>query len=177
MTILAYIFGIAGIVANFAIYQQKDRKHLLMVKLLSDTLWTAHYCSLFAWSGAAVCAIGMLRETVFINQNKKWASSKIWLLIFLVLAIISAVLTWQSPLSILPAFASILAVFSYWRGEPKLTRILGLFISAAFLTYDVYCGSYMGIVNEIFTLTSVTIGFVRDIRTKNAHKSNNDPPA
>lgn len=158
----AMIFGALGVAANVIIYQQKNGKKLLFYKLVSDVFWTAHYVCLGAFSGAAIAAIGIIRETVFINQDKKWAQSKAWLLLFLALSVLSAAFTWKSVFSILPAVASVLAVFSFWRSKPSLTRTLAFPISASMLTYDIFCGSYLGIANEIFTLVSAFIGVLRN---------------
>ena len=161
MIIASWIFGILGIVCNFLIYQQPTRRRLLSVKLSADTVWTLHYLSLFAFSGAGVCAIGILRETVFLNEKRKWAQGKRWLLLFLLLSILSAILTWKNNFSILPTLASALSVFSFWKGDPHLTRLLSFPISACFLTYNISCGSYLGILNEIIVLSATVIALVR----------------
>ena len=158
----AMIFGALGVAANVIIYQQRSGKRLLLFKLVSDILWMVHYLFLGAFSGAAIASIGIIRETVFLNQGRKWAQSKFWLILFLVLSVISTIWTWKSGFSILPGLASALAVFSFWRSNPSLTRILAFPISASMLTYDIFCGSYFGIANEIFTLVSAFVGVLRN---------------
>lgn len=160
------IFGALGVAANVIIYQQESGKKLLFCKLISDILWMAHYMCLSAFSGAAIAAIGIIREGVFLNQSKKWAQSKGWLLLFLALSIISAAFTWKSVFSILPAFGSVLSVFSFWKNKPALTRSLAFPISASMLTYDIFCGSYLGIANEIFTLGSAVVGVLRNKKSR-----------
>lgn len=159
--IAAWIFGIGGLLANFLIYQQTSRKRLLQVKRVADCLWTVHYGMLAAWSGAAICAIGILRESVFLNENKKWAKGKRWLIVFLILSALSAMMTWKNIFSILPSLASLLSIFSFWRGNPTVTRIMAFPISACFMTYNVICGSYVGILNEVIVLSSAVIGIIR----------------
>lgn len=158
---MAWIFGALGVLANFLIYQMQSRKAMLRTKLAADCVWSAHYALLGAWSGAAVCAIGIIRETVFLNQEKKWAKGKFWLLLFLLLGILAAILTWKNPFSILPTLASALSIFSFWKGDPKLTKLLSFPISACFMTYNITCLSYMGMVNELFVLTSTVIAVIR----------------
>lgn len=161
MTLFIWLLGGCGILANFLIYQQKDRETLLLTKLIADCLWTAHYALLGAWSGCAVCGIGIIRESIFLNAHKKWASGKKWLLLFLILSIFSAIVTWKNPFSLLPAIASALSVFSFWKGEPKLTKYLSFPISACFMTYNIACLSYTGIINETFVLISTVIGVIQ----------------
>lgn len=161
MKVFAWIFGISGIIANLIIYQQKNRNKLLKAKLAADILWTLHYAFLSAWSGSAVCALGILRETIFINNQRRWAKSRAWLNFFLMCTILSAVFTWKNIFSILPACASLISVISFWIGKPALTRLLQFPISATFLTYDIISLSYSGIFNELLTLILLIIMLVR----------------
>lgn len=66
--VVCWAFGIGGVLANFIIYQQKNRRALLTAKLMADILWTAHYSLLGAWSGAAVCGIGILAGNSVFKQ-------------------------------------------------------------------------------------------------------------
>ena len=161
MKVFAWIFGVSGIIANLVIYQQKNRKNLLMVKLGADVLWTLHYAFLSAWSGAAVCGIGIIRELIFLNNQSRWAKSKLWLVLFLICAIISAIFTWKNVFSVLPACASLLSVVSFWIGKPKLTRIFQLPISVTFLIYDIMNYSHTGMISEIMTIISIIIVLYR----------------
>lgn len=170
---IAITLGIGGIFCNFAIYQQKTRKNLLLTKLIANCFWTLHYAFLSAWSGAAICCIGVLRESIFLNNHRKWAKSKLWLLLFVLLSIISAIFTWKNPYSILPSVASVLSVYSFWRGNPSLTKILSFPISISFLTYNIAFGSFIGIINEIFVLTSTVIALIKICR-KSRLKRDND---
>lgn len=164
---LSNLFGALGIGANAIIYQQKSGKKLLLFKLISDILWASHYFLLNANTAAAAGIIGIFRETVFYNQDKKWAKSKLWLVFFQICSIVSAFLTWKSIFSILPAVASVISVFSFWKNNPKLSRILAFPMSAAMLTYDITCLSYMGIVNEVLSLLSAAAGIIRFSKIKN----------
>ena len=163
---LSNIFGILGIGSTVLIYQQKTRKGLILSKLISDVIWFLYYCSLSAYSGAAIAVIGMMRELVFINREKKWANHPIWLAFFLTLSFGSAFLTWKNVYSILPCIASAISIISFWIGNPKLSRILSYPISACMLTYNITCMAIIGIINEIFTVTSSIVGFFRLDRKK-----------
>ena len=159
-SILASVVGALGIGANVWIYQQKTGQRLLVFKLISDVLWALHYLLLGGYSGAAIASIGIIRESIFLHQKYKWAQSRLWLLLFVALALGAAVLTWQSPMSILPTVASLLSVFGFWRNKPILSKILAFPISLCMLTYDIYVWSYMGIANEAFTLISATVAVI-----------------
>lgn len=158
MIILSNIFGALGLCATVVIYQQKNRRSLLISKLASDVIWFLHYFFLGAYSGAAVAAIGACRELVFMNRDKRFTKSKLWLPVFIIAAIACTVFTWKNVFSALTGLASCLAVISFFIGKPRLSRIIALPISGCMMIYDVASGSMLGIVNEVFAITSSLVG-------------------
>lgn len=158
MKIISDIFGVLGVLITVVLYQQKTRKSLLIFKLTNDLVWLVHYAFIGAYSGAAVCVIAAVRELVFVKSDPKNKKAKIWLPIFIIVAIISTVLTWNNAFSTLTCLASCLAVTSFFIGNPSLTRILVFPISACMLTYDIACSSFAGIINECFAISSSLIG-------------------
>ena len=159
--VLSTIFGVLGIGACIIIYQQNQKEKLLIWKLISDVLWALHYFFLAAYSGTAVAIIAIFREIAFYDQAKRKAQSQWLLVLFICISAVSAVITWKSYFSILPATASIISIISFWKGKPGVTRYLAFVVSGCMLTYDVYCHSYIGIGNEIFTICSAIIGILR----------------
>ncbi len=161
MIVVAWILGAVGVVANAMIYRQKSRKMLLTAKLIADLIWCSHYLCLNALSGALVCGIGVVRESIFLNKEKRWARNKLWLVLFVILNIATGFFTRKNILNILPCIGGVTSVISFWIGDPKKTKILAYPISLMFLTYNVVVLSYFGILNEILLLVSVTAEFIR----------------
>jgi hypothetical protein len=157
---LALLTGLLGIVANCIIYQQKKGKNLLLCKLISDVLWFFHYLFLNAYSGSAIALIGVLREFVFYKENQKERKSILFLLFFILVTVFSAILTWKSVISVFPALASVISIISFWKANPTLSRILAFPISVLMLTYDLSCTSYVGIANEILTITATIFAII-----------------
>ena len=172
MNLLPWIFGILGMLANFLVYQQKERKNLLLAKMTADFLWAIHYASLFAWSGTVLCGIAFSRSVVFLNEGKKWATRKIWLVVFLILGIGLNLATWKNAFCIFPCVAGILAVVSFWQSKPIVSKILAYPISLCMIIYDFSCHSVMGLVSESIVLTSCTISLV----SKKVKKSEKNKP-
>ena len=160
----ALIIGFFGIAANVMIYQQTDGKKLLLFKLISDVLWSVQFVVLGAFTGAAVSLIAIVRELIFMNKDKKWAQSKWWLVLFLALAVASAIFTWKNTFSLLPMCASMISVVGFWLAKPKVSRILSFPVSLCMMTYDFFSGSLMGIVNELLTMTSSAIRLIKSDR-------------
>lgn len=172
MKILADILGIIGIVVAVLVYQQKQRHSMLLYKMILDLVWALHYCCIGAFSGAAVALIAALREIVFIKRDPRKKGGIIWLPIFVVVAIVSTVLTWKNAFSIFTLLASCIAVVSFFIGNPKLSRILAFPVSISMLTYDLACGSIAGVINESFSMISSAIGIWRhDIKAQKAEEN------
>ena len=170
MKLSALIVGIIAIAVNVTIYWQTERKKLLLTKLIADSLWGVQYALLGGYTGAAIALIGVLRSIVFLNEDKKWASGKKWLIIFLLLSIASAFFTYKGTESLLPVLASLLAVLSFWQKKPSLTRFLSFPIATAMLIYDIFIGSAMGLINETMVLVS---SFMAVIKLKDRNKGVN----
>lgn len=181
--IIAQSVGMLGIVANFIIYQQKERKRMLRWKRFADLVWVFVYLALVwagnptAIAGSATCVVGIFRETVFLHHDKKWAQSKWWLVLFIALMIGSsfvslklthAVISPKTLYYFLPGLASTMAVVSFWIGKPRVTRLLVFPISGAMITYDIIIFSVAGFANELFTFVSAIVGIIRHDMKKSA---------
>ena len=84
--ILSWFFGIGAMFSLFLVYQQKQRKKLLVCKLCADLCWVAHYLCLGACGGVIPNFIGIFRELIFISREKRrWANHIFWPIFFICL--------------------------------------------------------------------------------------------
>lgn len=163
MEMTAQIFGILGIGMSFFIYIVRKRSSILLCKFTSDVIWAIHYILIGAYTGAALNILAMVRETVFYNKEKKWASSKFWLYLFCTLTMLSGFLTWQGPTSLLPAVGSVCAVISFWCTKPINIRLLAAPAQGLWTIYNIVHRSVTGGISSGLSLLSVLIGLARDI--------------
>ena len=162
---LALVFGILGVIVNMLIYLQKSGMKLLIFKLLSDLFWSLHYLCIAAYSASLIAAVNIFRELIFMYQYKKGIKNNGFLIIFLLIGIVTAALTWNGLGSILPTLVAALSTFGFWRSDPKLSRRLAFPSSGCMITYDIISGSVIGIVNEALALTASVIGIIREKKT------------
>ena len=153
--ITAQIIGILGMLSLFVMYQQSGRKKYLCFKLLSDVLWAIHYFLLSAIGGAIPNLVGMVRELVFINDNKKWANKKVWAPIFIVINASLAIMLADSLIQFIPICASALVTVSLTMKNTAHIRLMTIPVCTAFLIYDLIVGSYSGALNESLSLISM----------------------
>lgn len=168
-TIIAQMFGIGAMLALFSVYQQNDRKKLLISKLTADFCWAVHYLCLGAYGGMIPNLSGIFREMVFVNrESKKWANHIVWLIIFILINWLLGIRTFQSAINILPIAASTFVTIAFWSKNPKITKIISIPVSAVFLIYDLFVGSYIGVINESIGILSFILYIIKSIlRRKN----------
>lgn len=167
--LLPQLFGLLGMICMFALYQQTKREKLLLGKLCADVCWVLHFVSLGAYEGAIPNFVGIFRELVFVNsEKKKWARSVAFPILFILINWGLSAFRWQSGgapweivIRILPIFASTFVTISLWLKNPRLTKLISVPVSTCFIIYDVYVGSWIGIINESIAIASILISFVR----------------
>ncbi len=165
--IIAQLFGVGAMAALFSVYQQSERKKLIISKLAADLCWTVHYLCLGAYGGMIPNAVGIFRELVFVSrENKKWANNIIFPFVFIIINWFLGVSTLKSAINILPIAASTFVTIALWCKNPKLTKMISMPVSVAFLIYDLFVGSYVGIINESIGILSFMIYFIKSIKEK-----------
>ncbi len=160
---IAQAFGIGAMICLFSVYQQTERKKLIIAKLCADGFWSIHYLLLGGYAGVIPNFIGIFRETIFIQrEDKKWANKVFWPIIFILCGWCLGIYTFKSPINILPILASTFVTISLWVKNPKLTKLITIPVCVAFIIYDIYVGSYIGIINETFSIISIAISFIKE---------------
>ena len=158
----SWLFGLGAILSLYLVYQQKDRKKLLLMKLCADICWVGHYFFLGAVAGMIPNFVGVFRELVFINRKKyKFANMFIWPITFVLINVILSIISFEQWYDVLPIAASMLVTFSLWIDNPNLTKVISVPVSIAFLIYNVLVGSYVGVANESIAIISILIFFIR----------------
>ncbi len=163
MNLITQLLGIGAMVSLFLIYQQKERKNIIICKLSADLFWIAHYFLLGASAGIIPNFVGVFRELVFYNRNsKKWASHWLWTVVFISANLILGICNFDVWYDIVPIIASSFVTVSLWINNPDLTKIISIPVSVAFLIYDIFVGSYVGIINESIAICSIILYFIKN---------------
>ena len=159
--LLAQIIGFGGTALTIIAYQQNKRKKILLCTVISAALFAIHYIILGAYTGAIMNILAASRSLVFMNNTKKWAKSKIWVAVFMIVYTVACVLTWDKWYSVLPLIAMLLTTVSNWFQSEKKIRFLTFPSSPCWLVYNVLNGSFAGVITEIFVMSSLIIAIIR----------------
>ena len=166
MTIAAQIVGAFGILFSLLSFQFVKRKYILLSQMTASLLFSLQLFMVGAITGGCLDMISFVRSLIFLNNQKKWASSKLWLVGFIVVMISTGILTWENAWSILPIIGSVLSTVALWMKEGKHIRMISLLVGPCWLVYNIINGAYTGAFNELLAMTSIVIGLIRCDRVK-----------
>ncbi len=166
MELAANLFGYLGIASTLFIYLQKQRKHLLLWKLICDLFWLAYYGLVGASSAMAVTLAALIRTAVFMNGKRAWAQGKRWLYVFLAVSVAFSVIGWEGYAFLFTLLGSVGFTFPFWCETPKQTRLISIPSCLLYLIYYLYAGSVQATICEIFILVSSVIGLIRHDRKR-----------
>ena len=159
---LAWILGIGAMLSLFISHQKKSRNGILAYKLCADVFWASHYICLEAMAGMIPNLVGIFREIIFINRGRhKFAGSVAWPCIFILTNLTLGIISFDAWYDVLPIIASMFVTVSLWINNPKLTKFISIPVSAAFLIYNIFVNSYVGVFNESLAILSILLFFIR----------------
>lgn len=168
--ILSQIFILINYLFLIMTYQSKNRNHILVFNFIGIIATGISFLLLSAYSGIAMVFVALIRNVLFIiNEKKNEKRDKHDLKDYIVLAllftvsIISGILTYNGILSMSAVIATIIYTYSIWQKNTKIYKILGLPTGILSIIYYIYIFSIFGIVLEsILTLSSI-IGYIKEI--------------
>lgn len=155
------IIGFCGTIMMITMFQQNDRKRILIFQFMGTALFCIHFSMLASYTGAALNAIAAIRCIIYYNSEKKFFKSPVWLYLFIAISIAAGIITWEGLPSILPTVAMVVGSVSVWVKKPRHIRILSLIPSPMWMTYNIISHSYPGMITEAFVMTSITISIIR----------------
>lgn len=164
--ILSQVFTIIMYVLMAITYYMKNRKAILMISFASLIANVIAYILLNAWSGLAMCIVAMLRNIIFLvdekrNGKRNEISKKdiVILVVLYVISGISAIFTYEGFFSLLSVFATMLYTYSVWQKKTEVYKFCGIPVGILWILYNCYVKSIFGVILEIVLLVNSIIGY------------------
>lgn len=171
--IISQIFTIISYIFLGATYYAKNRKNVLILNCIEHCSYMMAYILLDAWSGLAMSMVALIRNILFIadekknGQGKKTSKADINILIITyMICILLAIITYEEFLSLLPVISTMLYTFAVCQKDIKVYKLLGIPIEILWVAYNIYIKSLFGIILETVMLCVCTIGYIREIKKK-----------
>ena len=165
--IASQVLTVAMYAALAITYYLKDRRTILIINSLMCILIGAAYLLLSAYTGAAVSFVGIIRNIIFlINEKKNGKSDRIskndiiTLLIIYFATIVVIIPAYNGFLSLLSVFATLLYTFAVWQKRTDIYKVLGIPIRLLWIFYNIFVMSLLGIILESVVLLVTIHGFL-----------------
>ena len=136
--------------------------------MIAATSVLVGFALLGAYSGMAMSIITIIRTIIFliddkINGQSKEMQLKDWIIFFVVssMCLVCAVFTYENWWSMISIFATILYSYSVCQKNMFVYRIVGIPTSIAWIIYNAYVKSIVGVALETALLVVESIGVVR----------------
>ena len=155
------LLGALGIVAAVLAFQCKRHGRVLTYRTANEILFGVQFFLLGAYTGVAMNVVGSIRNTIFTVEVKRGKSTRLTAAIFCLAFLVFGLLTWEGPKSLLVIAAKIISTLAFGNKNLLVVRLLILVTSSSWLIYDLFSGSYAGVVCEVLTLLSILIALYR----------------
>ncbi|MBQ8525763.1 MAG: YgjV family protein [Clostridia bacterium] len=162
----AQIIGFIPMILAYFVFLFNDRRKVIAFKASSDLLWALHFLLLGELSGCVINSINVVRNIIFAQKDKKWASSIAIPVVFCIITAVGALLSRSGLKSIFPLIGSCLAVMGFWCNEPRHIRKFNLPAVSLWLIYGLLTGSISTIICNIMSFVSILTAELRLIRNK-----------
>lgn len=158
---ITHAIGFLATALQIGSFQCKSSRNLIIIQLCGNTAFLIHMFMLGAYSGCVNLVISVIRYFIFACR-KPWAYWKGWPWLLVAANILGTILTWENMFSVLPCIAVISLTIAGWSRNGKKIRLASLFVvSPAWLIYEIYAGSYAGIITELISMGSVVVSVLR----------------
>ena len=156
------MLGVVALIVGVISWNVKKRKDILDLQSLNIILFTLQYILLGAYTGAIASVVTLARNLVFAQKGiKKWASSSLWIFVFIGLSILVLTFSWQGWPSILPVIGAIIGTYAVSRNDPKSIRFFMLLTVLFWGPYTLIVHFYSGFISQIITAGGLLIGIFR----------------
>ena len=156
--ILSQIAGFIAFILSLIAYHRKKKEKIFQTMVLTNALEIIHYLLLGAFSGCITKIIALIRNIVIVVKDKHKAFNNVLIfIIFLLIYIISGILTYENIYSILPILAATIYLFFVWNGNELKVKKVAFYCYFLWLIYNICVCSIAGIISNIVSLISTFI--------------------
>lgn len=172
MTIIPQIIGFFAVVTFLLSYQQKERKNIIIVNVISRCLYILQYLLLGAFSGAILDILGAIASLVAGKKNTHYMKNhkRIFVIsITTVIIIIGITIAYinKSYLDLFSLAGLLLHSSAFWMNSEKNIRRISLLGSPFWFVYNFSSRAYGSAIGDILTMCSIVIAMIRHRTTKN----------
>lgn len=165
--IIAQVLYVINVILYIASLNSSKKVLLLILNFASNLFFIAHYILLGGLTGAstAIVTTTYLVVIFFLEKYNKENLKLPFCIVFMILAVVAGILTWEGIFSIFPIFSSLFYLVGL-----NFTNIVKVKVSALLslsfnLVYLISVRSYVGSIFQFGMIISAIIGIIRSVKS------------
>jgi hypothetical protein len=156
------LLAVAAFLIFAGSFHAKTRKSILLWQVASLVVWIVHYSLLDAQTGLFLILSNLVITVLFLYRDKlRWINNPYALYATLVGIIVVTIVTWEGFYSVFALSGITSITIAKWQNDPSQMRRISILASIFWIGYDLFVGSWGGVVAEIITVISIITSLVR----------------
>lgn len=166
MDIIPQIIGLAAVATFLLSYQQKKRKNIIMLNVISRILYICQYLMLGAFSGAVLDIIGAFTSAIAEKKDSPLIKKHLFTVIFSVNAVtviagLIIAFVNQNLFDILPLIGLLFHTGAFWLSREKQILTVSLIGSPFWFSYNLLNRAYGSAIGDILTVFSIITAMLK----------------
>lgn len=164
--IISQVFAILMYALLASTYYLKNRKTVLTINILAMVAQAISFIYLKAYTGLAMDVVAIIRNIIFIVDEKSSNSKKqnpkkdiVILATLYIITILLSIFTYNGIPSLFSVLGTFLYTYSVWQKNTNTYKLLGLPTSMSWIAYNIYIKSIFGGILESIVLLCSGIGY------------------
>ena len=166
MKLIPQIIGLLAVATFLLSYQQKKRKYIILLNVISRCLYILQYLLLGAFAGAVLDILGALASVVAGKKHTGFIKKHLLLTILLMDGLIigagiTIALINKSWLDLFSLVGVLLHTGAFWMNSEKIIRRISLAGSPFWFVYNLLSRAYGSALGDLLTMASILLAMYR----------------
>ena len=166
MKLIPQIIGLLAVATFLLSYQQKKRKNIILLNVVSRCLYILQYLLLGAFSGAVLDILGAIASVIAGRKHAGFVKNHTKAVMLTAEGVIAATgiaiaLINKSWIDLFSVTGVLLHTGAFWITDEKIIRRVSLMGSPFWFVYNFLSRAYGSAVGDVLTMVSIVVAMVR----------------
>jgi hypothetical protein len=168
---ISQILVVLGMIFLGLTYISKDKRAILILCILSCSMYSLQYLLIGANTGMFMTLLGVFRAVYFYFDDKHLKKKNLSSLLVLICSyVIFGVISYDGFISLFPVIASIIYTYSVWQYNLLVYRWMAVPVSLLWIIYNISVPTLFGTITECILLTVEIYSIVTYCKNKSELK-------
>lgn len=165
--LISQLFVIPGVICFGTTYLLKNKLAILFLNIGACIFYALQYVVVAKYTPMLIDFLSIIRCVWFYLLEKKEKKNDLpSLIIFSSIFLIAGIITFQTPLDILPIVASLIFNLSIWHNNVLTYKILAFPVSLCWIIYNSYFTLWGAVIAECIIVSFEIVGIIKYFKLK-----------